>query len=278
MWRLRSYLRPYVGALVIMATTAIVGVFVALAIPLVTKAIIDGPITDGDSGAILPLGLLAMALGITEAALDPDPALGAGARRPRLRDRGPQRPLPAHAGAADGVPRPLAERAAAVAGHRRPQRDPPLHGLRAALPGHQHPAADRGDDRAAPHVLAARPRRGRLGRPDDLAEQAVRAEVRRRLASCPGPARRRRHRRRGGRGRLPRGQVVRAACATCEDKFDDRTKTLYDTSIEKVRLSARFWTIPRDHPERQPGHRLLLGALAVGRDASPPAHWSRSSS
>ncbi len=69
MWRLRSYLRPYVGALVIMATTAIAGVFVSLAIPLTTKAIIDGPIENGDSDAILPLGLLAMALGITEAAL-----------------------------------------------------------------------------------------------------------------------------------------------------------------------------------------------------------------
>ncbi len=69
LWRLRAYMRPYVGALVVMGSTAIVGVFVSLAIPLVTGAVIDGPIADGDSGAILPLGLLALALGITEAAL-----------------------------------------------------------------------------------------------------------------------------------------------------------------------------------------------------------------
>ncbi len=69
LWRLRRYLRPYVGALAIMGGTAIVGVFVSLSIPLVTKAIIDGPIADHESGPILPLGLLALALGIAEAAL-----------------------------------------------------------------------------------------------------------------------------------------------------------------------------------------------------------------
>ena len=69
LWRLRNYLRPYIGSLVIMGSTAIVGVFVSLSIPLVTKAVIDGPIADGDSGAILPLGLLALGLGIAEAGL-----------------------------------------------------------------------------------------------------------------------------------------------------------------------------------------------------------------
>jgi ATP-binding cassette subfamily B protein len=69
LWRLREYLRPYIGSLVIMGTTAVVGVFVSLSIPLVTKAVIDGPIADGDTSGILPLGLLALALGVTEAAL-----------------------------------------------------------------------------------------------------------------------------------------------------------------------------------------------------------------
>jgi ATP-binding cassette, subfamily B, bacterial len=55
--------------LIVMATTAISGVFVSIAIPLVTKAIIDGPITERDEGGILPLGLLALALGVVEAAL-----------------------------------------------------------------------------------------------------------------------------------------------------------------------------------------------------------------
>ena len=69
LWRLRGYLRPYRAHLAVMGSTALVGVFVSLSIPLVTKSIIDGPIAEHRSGEILPLGLLALALGITEAAL-----------------------------------------------------------------------------------------------------------------------------------------------------------------------------------------------------------------
>ena len=69
LWRLRGYLRPYVGSLVIMLTTATAGVLVALSIPLVTGRLIDGPLSDGDRGAILPLGMLALGLGILEALL-----------------------------------------------------------------------------------------------------------------------------------------------------------------------------------------------------------------
>ncbi|MBA3309055.1 MAG: ABC transporter ATP-binding protein, partial [Nocardioidaceae bacterium] len=52
-----------------MGSSALVGVFVSLSIPLVTKAVIDGPIADHDVGPILPLGLLALVLGVLEAAL-----------------------------------------------------------------------------------------------------------------------------------------------------------------------------------------------------------------
>jgi len=69
LWRLRGYLRPHVGALVIMLTTALVGVGLSITIPLVTRALIDGPITDGDIEPVLPLGLLALGLGILEAVL-----------------------------------------------------------------------------------------------------------------------------------------------------------------------------------------------------------------
>ncbi len=69
LWRLRGYLRPYRGALALMGGSAAVGVFVSLAIPLVIKAMIDGPITEHRSGPILPLGLLALALGLVEAGL-----------------------------------------------------------------------------------------------------------------------------------------------------------------------------------------------------------------
>ena len=69
LWRLRGYLRPHIPALVIMLTTSLLGVGVSLAIPLVTKAMIDGPIGDHELEPILPLGLLALGLGILEALL-----------------------------------------------------------------------------------------------------------------------------------------------------------------------------------------------------------------
>ena len=69
LWRLRGYLKPYVPALTIMLVTSLIGVGLAIAIPLVTKAIIDGPITNGEIDAVLPLGLLAMGLGVLEALL-----------------------------------------------------------------------------------------------------------------------------------------------------------------------------------------------------------------
>ena len=69
LWRLRGYMRPYRGSLAVMGVSAFLGVFVSLSIPLVTKAMIDGPITDHEIGPILPLGILALALGVAEAGL-----------------------------------------------------------------------------------------------------------------------------------------------------------------------------------------------------------------
>ncbi len=69
LWRLRGYLHPYRKALAAMAGSAFLGVFVSLSIPLVTKAMIDGPITHHEVGPIVPLGLLALALGLAEAGL-----------------------------------------------------------------------------------------------------------------------------------------------------------------------------------------------------------------
>lgn len=69
LWRLRGYLRPHLVALAIMLGTALVGVGLSIAIPLVTKAMIDGPIAAGEMDLVVPLGFLALALGITEAVL-----------------------------------------------------------------------------------------------------------------------------------------------------------------------------------------------------------------
>src|SRR5690348_7222721 len=69
LWRLRGYLRPHVLALVVMRGTSLGGVALSITIPLVTKALIDGPITHHEIGGVLPLGLLALGLGILEAVL-----------------------------------------------------------------------------------------------------------------------------------------------------------------------------------------------------------------
>lgn len=69
LWRLRPYLRPHRRRLLTMFTTAILGVGVSLAIPLVTRAVIDGPVTRREIDLLLPLGLLALALSIVEVIL-----------------------------------------------------------------------------------------------------------------------------------------------------------------------------------------------------------------
>src|SRR3954453_13225162 len=69
LWRLRGYLRPHLRALSIMAGAAVGAVGLTITIPLVNKAIIDGPITDGYLGELVPLGVLALGLGILEAVL-----------------------------------------------------------------------------------------------------------------------------------------------------------------------------------------------------------------
>jgi ATP-binding cassette subfamily B protein len=69
LWRLRGYLRPHLRSLLVMASAALTGVGLTIAIPLVTRAMIDGPIARREVDALLPLGALALALGILEAVL-----------------------------------------------------------------------------------------------------------------------------------------------------------------------------------------------------------------
>ena len=164
LWRLRSYLRPHRGALVVMVTTALAGIGVAIAIPLVIKALIDGPITDGEIDPVLPLGLLVLALGVLEAVPHLVAAVDPVQRRAQRRDRDAARPLRPPAGAADELPQPVAVRAAALARHHRPVVDPAVLRLRDAVPVHQHPPGHRRDRRAADDVLAARPGRRRAPR------------------------------------------------------------------------------------------------------------------
>ena len=69
LWRLRPYLRPYRKQLTLMVSAALAVEAADIAVPLVTKAVIDGAIAHHERGLLLPLGLLAIALGAASAGL-----------------------------------------------------------------------------------------------------------------------------------------------------------------------------------------------------------------
>lgn len=67
--RLLPYLAPYRARFAVMVVTSTLGVGLTLLIPLVTRALIDGPVRRADTGGVLLLGLGALGLGVMEAAL-----------------------------------------------------------------------------------------------------------------------------------------------------------------------------------------------------------------
>jgi ATP-binding cassette, subfamily B, bacterial len=69
LWRIRSYVRPYTGQMVLMVVAAGLAVAASIVVPLVAAAVVDGPIASGDRAGLIPLGLLALLLGILEAGL-----------------------------------------------------------------------------------------------------------------------------------------------------------------------------------------------------------------
>ena len=66
LWRVRPYLRPYVRQLIAATLLASAGLGAATLVPLVVKAVIDGPLARGDRRGILWLSLAVLALGILE--------------------------------------------------------------------------------------------------------------------------------------------------------------------------------------------------------------------
>ncbi|QYC43457.1 Putative multidrug export ATP-binding/permease protein [Nonomuraea coxensis DSM 45129] len=66
---MKSYLRPYAVRLVFIWLSAIVGIGASIALPLISKQVIDGPVYHKDADALLPLGLLALGVGVVEAML-----------------------------------------------------------------------------------------------------------------------------------------------------------------------------------------------------------------
>jgi len=70
LWRLRGYLKPFRIQMIVMLAAALGAVAAAIAIPLLTKAVIDGAIAHGYKGLLIPLGLAAAGLGAAEGLLN----------------------------------------------------------------------------------------------------------------------------------------------------------------------------------------------------------------
>ena len=69
LWRLLPYIFPYRVRWTAMLTIAIVSLVATVSIPLMTKAVIDGPVRHQDQRGLWVLGLAAIGVGITEAVL-----------------------------------------------------------------------------------------------------------------------------------------------------------------------------------------------------------------
>lgn len=69
LWRIRSYVRPYGSQMLLMTAAASLAVGASIVVPLITRSVVDGPIRHGDRSGLIPLGLLALSLGVLEAGL-----------------------------------------------------------------------------------------------------------------------------------------------------------------------------------------------------------------
>ena len=69
LWRLLPYLLPYRGRWIAMVLVAVASLVATVAIPLMTKAVIDGPVRHQDQHGLWVLGAAAMGVGISEAVL-----------------------------------------------------------------------------------------------------------------------------------------------------------------------------------------------------------------
>jgi ATP-binding cassette, subfamily B, bacterial len=67
--RLWPFARPYRGLIVLTFSAALLATLAQLAVPLLTEAVIDGPIADGDRRGLIPLLGLALLFGVAEASL-----------------------------------------------------------------------------------------------------------------------------------------------------------------------------------------------------------------
>jgi len=269
LWRLRGYLRPHAKALTVMALAAIGAVGLTIAIPLVIKALIDGPITERDLGGVLPLGLLALALGVLEAFLiwlrrwfQSDAVLQLETQiRHDLYDRLQQLPMSFHSQWGSG--QLLSRVTTDLSSIRRFSgfgllflvlNILQLTATTAVLLHMYWPLGLVVAATAAPiiwlsmrfekaYVVVSRRVQDEQG---DLATRAEEGAVGIRVIKS------------FGRAEHVSGQYDRAA------------RQLHATSMDKVRLSARFWTFLEVIPNLAVCVVLLLGAIGVGRGQLTP--------
>src|SRR4051795_12576066 len=67
--RLLPFARPYRGLITLTFGAALIATLAQLTVPLVTEAIVDGPLARGDQDGLWPLLALALVFGIAEAFL-----------------------------------------------------------------------------------------------------------------------------------------------------------------------------------------------------------------
>src|SRR5438132_974950 len=70
LWRIREYLRPYYPQLAFMITCALVAVSFEIAIPVLTKSVVDRAIRHASRGLLVELGIAAILFGTTQSALN----------------------------------------------------------------------------------------------------------------------------------------------------------------------------------------------------------------
>jgi len=259
-----------------MLVTSMSGVVVAIAIPLVIKALIDGPIDEHRSSGILPLGLLVLGLGVLEALLIwwrrwvQNKAVLAveTAMRHDLYQRLQELPMSFHSQWQSGQ---LLSRATTdLSAIRRffgfgmlfllvnitqvvvttlvlLHMYWPLGLVVAATSAPIVWLSMRFEKR---YVVVSREVQDQQG---DLATLAEEGAVGIRVIKSFG--------------RSPH----------VGEQYDVAARRLLQTSVSKVRLSARFWTFLEMIPNLAVVVVLLLGAIGVGRGALTPVSWSRSS-
>jgi ATP-binding cassette, subfamily B, bacterial len=70
LWRIRGYLRPYLGQYVFLILGGCAATGLSLAIPLLVQRVVDGPVSHRDPAGLWLLGGLALAFGLLEALLN----------------------------------------------------------------------------------------------------------------------------------------------------------------------------------------------------------------